>query len=469
MAPLKIRTVVSLRMAPPKIRSVIPRGQTPAKVLRRLEAFMGQKKRDTSHLGPEIEVIRNVSDLRKKRGTAKSLGQSVALVPTMGALHPGHLALIRKAARRIPEIYVSIYVNPTQFGVNEDLDRYPKTWEQDMAMLRALNQSMTRAAGYVGKVTTVFKPTTNIMYPGLPPTSEIRGYGSFVNITPLANVLEGASRPVFFRGVATVVMKLLNIVQPDEVVMGLKDIQQVIVIKRMIDDFHINTRLLLAATERSYDGLALSSRNVYLGTRRRRVASVLHRALAASLKPFLAAKRERREIIGPALGIAESLQRAQRQLPPHQRARFEIEYMSLADPVTLKEIETVDMEHGAILSGAIVMLPLEEIQPGENAGLGGGSTPVRLIDNRVFRFNKIFLSEESSVHSEKPIHSSVRSARTFDFAKRSSKASLRLKRFKRHTKDTIESFAEDFAHLSTETSIDGSSKEPSKEHAEARA
>ncbi|MCJ1404170.1 pantothenate synthase [Xylographa trunciseda] len=355
-----------------------------------LERLLEDSTPQKSGLGPEIDIIRNVCDLRQKRGSARKWQKKVALVPTMGALHNGHLALIRAAARHAPEVYVSIYVNPTQFGVNEDLNSYPKTWEQDIIQLRQLNQFMQGKQQFIGKVTTIFNPTTTVMYPGLPPTSEIQGDGSFVSITPLANVLEGAARPVFFRGVATVVMKLLNIVQPDEVVFGQKDIQQVLVIKRMIEDFHIKTKLFISPTEREHDGLAMSSRNVYLGERRRRVANVIYKALQASAEAWKKGKRDRRELLGPALGVAQSIQNTQRSLAPSERAGFEVDYMSLADPVSLEEIQSVDEERGAILSAAVIMQPLEEPNVSENLGLGGGLTPVRLIDNRIFCRHKVF-------------------------------------------------------------------------------
>ncbi|MCJ1318873.1 pantothenate synthase [Xylographa vitiligo] len=377
------------------IRNARYRQPAPEGAVKKFAGQLNEKALEKSGIGPEIDVIRNVSHLRQKREAARSSRRKVALVPTMGALHNGHLALVRAAARHAQEVYVSIYVNPTQFGVNEDLDNYPKTWHQDLIQLRQLNDFMEGKEQFIGKVTTIFNPTTNVMYPGLPPTSEIQGSGSFVNITPLANVLEGAARPVFFRGVATVVMKLLNLVQPDEVVFGQKDIQQVLVIKRMIEDFHINTQLFVAPTEREHDGLAMSSRNVYLGDRRRRIANVIYKALQASEMAWMKGKRDRRELLGPALGVAESIQNTQRALPPSERAGFEVDYMSLADPITLEEIQSVDEERGAVLSAAVIMQPIEEPQLGENLGLGRALTPVRLIDNRIYNLHKVFPYGES--------------------------------------------------------------------------
>ncbi|MCJ1224832.1 pantothenate synthase [Toensbergia leucococca] len=306
----------------------------------------------------------------------------------MGALHQGHLALIRQAARENAHVYVSIYVNPTQFGVNEDLNTYPKTWDADMEKLNELCKEFG-ANPHVGQITTVFAPITLDMYPGLPPTSELYGEGSFVTITPLSSVLEGASRPVFFRGVATVVMKLLNLVQPETVYFGQKDIQQTLVINRMMQDFHLNTTLRIGPTVREVDGLAMSSRNVYLGKRRRAIATVLLSALHAVETAYAKGATQRQDLLAAALEITSSEQEKQRRLSPSRRAMFEVEYISIAEPSSLSEVTEVSPNDGAVLSGAIKMLPVEEPQAGEDTGLGGGKTMVRLIDNILLDRDKI--------------------------------------------------------------------------------
>ncbi|KAL8946582.1 MAG: hypothetical protein Q9222_007044 [Ikaeria aurantiellina] len=306
--------------------------------------------------------------------------ESVGLVPTMGALHEGHLALIHRAILENHHVYVSIYVNPTQFGVNEDLNSYPQTLETDLQKLRSMckyywdNQN-------VGQITAVLTPTTRDMYPGLKPSSEIDGLGSFVNITPLSSILEGASRPVFFRGVATVCMKLFNIVQPDTVYFGQKDVQQCYVIQRMVEDFHINTNLRVIPTVRERDGLAMSSRNVYLGRRRRKVATVLIRALRVVRTSFLNGITERKELLSAAHEVIGEELGKQIALPAHLRAVFEVDYFSLANPKDMTELDHVHLDHGAVLSGAIKMLPIEEPQENEDCGTGKGTTTVRLIDN----------------------------------------------------------------------------------------
>ena len=298
----------------------------------------------------------------------------------MGALHQGHLALIRQAARENDHIYVSIYVNPTQFGVKEDLSSYPRTWATDKVKLEKLDEEFQRD-GTLGRIRAVFMPKTEDIYPGLPPTSEIDGDGSFVIITPLSKRLEGASRPVFFRGVATVCMKLLNIVQPEKVYFGQKDIQQTFVVKRMVRDFHLNTQVQVGPTVREADGLAMSSRNAYLGDRRRRMALVLMKSLKEVQKVFARGARKRRYLYNAAMDFLHLAQRQQEALPQDQRARFEIDYISIADPNMLEEVEEVNAKDGAIVSGAIKMLPIEDPQYGEQLGVGDDTNPVRLIDN----------------------------------------------------------------------------------------
>lgn len=326
-----------------------------------------------------FHVFRDVPSLRTHRRELLLNGKTVGLVPTMGALHEGHLSLARLAANENTDVFVSIYVNPTQFGVHEDLDSYPKTWDQDIAVLNKVDEQL-KASGK-GRINTIFAPTTKTMYPTLPPDSTLPGSGSFVTITPLANLLEGKSRPVFFRGVATVCMKLFSIVAPERVYFGQKDVQQTVIIKRMVRDFHLNTEVRVGATEREADGLAMSSRNVYLGERRRKVGVVLSQALKAAQAAHSMGKGDRDDILALAWDVANRMSMAQDELRETEKARFEVDYLSLADPDTLEEVQTVDERKGAVLSGAIKMLPLEAVRDGEKLGMGGDQGPVRLIDN----------------------------------------------------------------------------------------
>lgn len=368
MPPLTMLLRVRPRIAPPQLS-------------RNLFGAISRLSTDT----PTYKVFRDVPPLRNYRRSLLFSDRTVGLVPTMGALHEGHLSLVRQAAAENSDVFVSIYVNPTQFGVHEDLATYPKTWDADIKMLEELDQELASTQGS-GRLSCVFAPTTMTMYPMLPPTSEIHGKGSFVTITPIAELLEGASRPVFFRGVATVCMKLFNIVQPETAYFGQKDIQQTIVIKRMAKDFHLNTSIRIGPTRREEDGLAMSSRNVYLGkrgARRRETAIVLSKALQAAEEQYKDGKRSRGDILWVANDIVDQEIRKQEELSPEKRAKIEVDYISLADPDSLEEIEEVDESKGAILSGAIKMSPVEAPQEGEDCGLGGGQGVVRLIDNIV--------------------------------------------------------------------------------------
>lgn len=298
----------------------------------------------------------------------------------MGALHSGHLSLIRQAASETSAVVVSIYVNPAQFGVHEDLDSYPQTWDADLGLLRDLDRELADEGGNLGGVAAVFAPSTQTMYPSGFPGQEVDAKGSFVSITPAGEKLEGVQRPTFFRGVATVCMKLFNIVTPEKVYFGQKDVQQTVVIKKMVKDFCMDTEVRVGATVRESDGLAMSSRNVYLGTRRRARATVLSETLKVAEAGWKAGGRTRGEIMGPAEEYVRSVQASEEAKPASERVRFEIGYLSLADPETLEELEMVDEKRGAVLSGAFKMLPVEEPGEGEDLGLSGGPA-VRLIDN----------------------------------------------------------------------------------------
>lgn len=318
----------------------------------------------------------DIHSLRKYRGEIYRSGRTLGLVPTMGALHEGHLSLIRAAIKDNTDVFVSVFVNPTQFGPAEDLLTYPRPWDEDMAKLMALNKEFAFPNG-LGRISGVFAPAVQTMYPILPPSSEVDGVGSFVTITPLANKLEGASRPTFFRGVATVCTKLFSIVQPDRVYLGQKDIQQSVLIRRMVKDFHIPTEVCMIPTRREADGLAMSSRNIYLGKRRRRVAPVLHDALKAAETEYNEGRRSHTEIFGAALHFLE----AERLRLPDKGlggVRFELDYISVADKEEMNEIqEDVDPKIGAILCGALKMLPVDDAQTEDERA----QKSVRLIDN----------------------------------------------------------------------------------------
>lgn len=323
-----------------------------------------------------IRVFHDIPSLRRWRLQQLLDARPIALVPTMGALHEGHISLANMAAKDKFAVVVSIYLNPTQFGVQDDLDSYPKTLLQDLELLRRLNDKLAVDIGKPGRIAAVFAPSTDTMYPSGFPSQECDAKGSFVTITPVGEILEGASRPTFFRGVATICTKLFNIVSPNRVYFGQKDIQQTVVIKKMIRDLCFDTKIIVGPTQREEDGLAMSSRNVYLGTRRRNAATVLYRSLQLAENKYLEDCRSRDEIIEPALNFI----RDEQELRNRDGVKFELDYISLSDPDTMEEIDQVDLKKGAIISGAIKMMPLDLPRPDEDLGLCKGPL-VRLLDN----------------------------------------------------------------------------------------
>lgn len=203
-----------------------------------------------------MDVFETISALKDARSTWT---HPVGLVPTMGYLHEGHLELVRRARRESNTVVVSIFVNPTQFGPSEDLAQYPRSFSDDLARLEAQG------------VDVVIAPSPEAMYPD--------GFSTWVEVERVTATLEGARRPGHFRGVATVCNKLFNMVAPDYAYFGQKDAQQVAVIRRMVDDLNMNLQIVVVPTIRESDGLAMSSRNIYLGTEERAAATVLYRAL----------------------------------------------------------------------------------------------------------------------------------------------------------------------------------------------
>ncbi|KAI6084854.1 Nucleotidylyl transferase [Hypoxylon rubiginosum] len=365
------------------IRSGLGGSRAFGRPFRRTIASARRQASETIPSSP-IRILRTVDAVRKWRKPQYLDHRIVGLVPTMGALHEGHLSLIRAAARESHHVVISTYVNPAQFGIKEDLASYPVTWESDCKILAELDRELADDGGNLGRISAVFAPTTPEMYPSGFPGQEVDSKGSFVVLTPISDLLEGGTRPTFFRGVATVCMKLFNIVQPEKVYFGQKDVQQTVVIRKMIKDFMLPTEVVVGPTVRESDGLALSSRNVYLGQRRRRVATVLHHALKTAESKYLEGALDRETILKAANAIASDTLNEQLALTPEKRVKFEVDYISLADPFTMEEITEVDPKIGGILSCAFKMLPVESPQPGEDLGHSGGPA-VRLIDNIVLK------------------------------------------------------------------------------------
>jgi pantoate--beta-alanine ligase len=219
-----------------------------------------------------VETIRTIAWMKESARQARAESRIIGLVPTMGALHAGHVALVERAKRDCAPVIASIFVNPKQFGPKEDFAKYPRSLEADSEKLSA--------AG----VDALFLPDAAEIYPG--------GFRTYVHVEGLSERLEGRSRPGHFRGVATVVMKLLEIMQPNFAYFGRKDAQQVRIIAQMARDLNLDTEIVVCPIVREADGLALSSRNAYLNAEERRAATVLHRALEAARAEIAAGTRD---------------------------------------------------------------------------------------------------------------------------------------------------------------------------------
>lgn len=262
-----------------------------------------------------MQTIINLSDLRSAR---LPFSGTVGLVPTMGYLHEGHLSLIRRAREECDHVVVSIFVNPTQFGPKEDLSRYPRDIDRDLRLIEAYTD-------------VVWMPTAEIMYP--------QGYQTWVEVEAMTHPLEGAMRPGHFRGVTTVVAKLFNAVQPHKAYFGQKDAQQAAVIRQMTRDLNFPVEIVVSPTTREADGLAMSSRNVYLNPDQRKAATVLYRALSAAKDAYESGERD-----------AETLRQMMRDVLAAE-ALAQMQYVSCADYDTLQELDEIKQK--ALLSMAV--------------------------------------------------------------------------------------------------------------------
>jgi pantoate--beta-alanine ligase len=278
-----------------------------------------------------MKIIEDISAMRDWSEAERSAGRRVVLVPTMGFLHEGHLSLVRKAKQRGDRVVVSIFVNPTQFGPNEDFASYPRDFERDRTLLEK------------ELVDVVFHPTVDDMYP--------KGFQTYVEVEPLSRLLCGATRSGHFRGVATVVAKLLNIVRPHGAIFGEKDYQQLQLIRRMVRDLDIDGEIIGHPIVREPDGLAMSSRNAYLTAAQRQAAVCLSRSLCRAERLVKRGETSAKAIVRLARSELE------------QEPLATIEYVELRDAETLEEINNI--ERAAVLALAV--------QIGK----------ARLIDNRV--------------------------------------------------------------------------------------
>ena len=264
-----------------------------------------------------MRTVASFSDLRPAR---LSFTGTVGLVPTMGYLHQGHLSLIRRAREECDHVVVSIFVNPTQFGPKEDLAKYPRDIERDSSLI----------APYTDLLWT---PTAEAMYP--------QGYQTWVEVETITHPLEGTMRPGHFRGVTTVVAKLFNAVQPHKAYFGQKDAQQAAVIRQMVRDLNFPLEIVVCPTTREPDGLAMSSRNVYLDPEQRKAATVLYRSLSAARELYETGERDANKIRGKMKEVLAGEPLAEPQ------------YVSCADYDTLEELD--EIKGKALLSMAVFM------------------------------------------------------------------------------------------------------------------
>lgn len=294
--------------------------------------FSAVRYRSSHPFALTMRLITTIEEMKAFSRQAHAAGRLLGLVPTMGALHDGHFSLVRQAKHQCDVVVVSIFVNPTQFGAGEDYERYPRDLEKDLEMLGPF------------KVEAVFAPGETEMYQ--------EGFETFVEPGAMTATLEGASRPGHFRGVATVVLKLFQIVTPDIACFGQKDFQQAMLLRRMVKDFNLDVRLVVCPIVREPDGLAKSSRNACLSKEDRRAALVLYRSLRRAEELVHAAETDARKII-------EEMHRVLKAEPQAQP-----DYIGIVEPSRLQPVERVTAGCVALVAARV------------------GTT--RLIDNLIF-------------------------------------------------------------------------------------
>ncbi len=257
-----------------------------------------------------MQTIKTIRDMQALSRKLKGEGKSIGFVPTMGALHEGHLSLVRRSKDENDITVVSIFVNPTQFGPNEDFQKYPRDKEGDLDKLSVL------------KVDAVFLPEDSEMYP--------EGYSISINIGAIGGILCGLSRPGHFNGVATVVAKLFNIVMPDRAYFGQKDFQQTVVIKKLVKELNFNTEIVVCPIVREFDDLAMSSRNTYLNQKERKAALILYKAL----------KRGEEIILSHSIDSASSVKKEMEKLI-NSEPLADIDYIDIVGTQNLETIRQI--------------------------------------------------------------------------------------------------------------------------------
>lgn len=256
-----------------------------------------------------MKLIKNIKPLKREIKQHKKKGKTIGLIPSMGFLHKGHVSLIRRAVKDCDVVAMSIFVNPTQFGPDEDYSKYPRNIKRDLGIARS------------EKVDIVFAPDARTMYPG--------PHKTYVYVERMSRVMCGTSRPAHFRGVATIVAKLFNLVEPDIAYFGQKDAQQAIIINRMITDLNMNLKIKILPIIREKDGLAMSSRNIYLNNADRKNAGILYNSLKLAKKMIRKGKTDPVKIIHVMKKLINSVQ--------HTR----VDYISITDIQNLKPVKII--------------------------------------------------------------------------------------------------------------------------------
>ncbi len=269
-----------------------------------------------------MEAIRTIKDIRAKVNAFKSEGKSIGFVPTMGALHEGHLSLFSLAKKNADVVIVSIYVNPEQFGPDEDFNKYPRQLKEDLEKCKEEG------------IAAVFAPVDEMMYPS-------KNYLN-IEIDELNKYMDGGSRPGFFEGILLVVNKLFNIIEPDYAVFGQKDIQQFRILQQMVMEFNHNVTLLMGPIQRANDGLALSSRNAYLDAEQRTLAPGLYRTLRYIEK----------QIAGGVKNVSLLLDHQKREL---EEKGFKIDYLNVFSFDKMMPVKELEPDNKYILAGAVYL------------------------------------------------------------------------------------------------------------------
>jgi len=256
-----------------------------------------------------MQEIRKIKEMRSFSQRVKAFGKTIGFVPTMGALHEGHLSLVTEARRKSGVVVVSIFVNPIQFGPKEDYTHYPRNLARDKKLLKEVGTDV------------IFVPEVEEMFP--------EGFKTYVEVEALSKVMCGKSRPTHFKGVTTVVAKLFNIVLPDYAFFGEKDYQQQVIIKQMVKDLNFPVEIITLPTVREFDGLAMSSRNAYLSEKERKIAPILYQALTLAKEEIKKGVRDPQKVI-----------RKMRTLIAQEPA-VRLDYITLVHPETLEELKVI--------------------------------------------------------------------------------------------------------------------------------